>query len=374
MTFKKIVGKLHLWMGLASGLIVCWLGISGCILAFEAEIRTWIEDHRKVPIQEEAFLPPHVLRTVGEKTLPGKQMNLVEYLGPDDAAIIYQYTEKEYYQIFVNPYTGEVLKSVDMTQDFFRIMLMGHYELWLGQTGRVIVSSATLIFLFLLISGLILWWPKNKAGAKQRFRFKWKETTQWRRKNYDLHNVLGFYIFIIAFCLAFTGLIMGFEWFSKSVYYVSSGGKTLPEHVHPHSDSTVTTAAHPDQIMEQVWLHLMKQKTPDNKVGIVFPHDGTDALEGYVNHYQDRYYDTEYYHYDAYSGKELPAEGVYAGSFWEASLADKLQRMNYDIHVGSVLGLSGKFLVFFGSLIAASLPITGFFIWRGRQCKSKKHT
>jgi uncharacterized iron-regulated membrane protein len=33
--FRKTVGKLHLWLGLASGLIVCFLGITGCILAFQ---------------------------------------------------------------------------------------------------------------------------------------------------------------------------------------------------------------------------------------------------------------------------------------------------------------------------------------------------
>jgi uncharacterized iron-regulated membrane protein len=43
--------------------------------------------------------------------------------------------------------------------------------------------------------------------------------------------------------------------------------------------------------------------------------------------------------------------------------------MNYDIHVGAILGLSGKVLAFFASLIAASLPVTGFLLWRGRKKK-----
>ncbi|MEP7141771.1 MAG: PepSY domain-containing protein, partial [Ferruginibacter sp.] len=38
MTFKKIIRKVHLWLGLSSGLIVLLLGITGCILAFEVEI------------------------------------------------------------------------------------------------------------------------------------------------------------------------------------------------------------------------------------------------------------------------------------------------------------------------------------------------
>ncbi|MFC3561839.1 PepSY domain-containing protein [Pedobacter jamesrossensis] len=45
--------------------------------------------------------------------------------------------------------------------------------------------------------------------------------------------------------------------------------------------------------------------------------------------------------------------------------------MNYDIHVGSILGLTGKIMAFFASFIAASLPITGFIIWWGKKKKKK---
>jgi uncharacterized iron-regulated membrane protein len=48
--------------------------------------------------------------------------------------------------------------------------------------------------------------------------------------------------------------------------------------------------------------------------------------------------------------------------------------MNYDIHVGAVLGLPGKIIAFCASLIAASLPITGFYIWWGRRKKKKAET
>jgi len=55
----------------------------------------------------------------------------------------------------------------------------------------------------------------------------------------------------------------------------------------------------------------------------------------------------------------------------EASGADKLLRMNYDIHTGAILGITGKILAFFASLIAASLPVTGLYIWVGRKKKKR---
>ncbi|RZK63395.1 MAG: PepSY domain-containing protein, partial [Pedobacter sp.] len=75
--------------------------------------------------------------------------------------------------------------------------------------------------------------------------------------------------------------------------------------------------------------------------------------------------------YDQYSLKEIEVKHMY-GKLANATAADKLARMNYDIHVGAVLGLAGKIMAFLASLVAASLPITGFIIWRGRHKKSRK--
>ena len=58
-------------------------------------------------------------------------------------------------------------------------------------------------------------------------------------------------------------------------------------------------------------------------------------------------------------------------SFDELSRAEKLLYMNYDIHIGAILGIWGKILAFVGSLFCAALPITGFLIWYGRKTKQK---
>lgn len=372
MSFKKIILKLHLWLGLTSGIVVVWLGITGCILAFERELSNMTQDYRFVKKAGATYLNPNILKDSVDKYLNGKETISIEYLGTNEAALAYYYDSVQYYQIFINPYTGQVQKVKDMDDDFFRIITMGHYELWLGEPGRMIVSIATLVFFIMMVTGIILWWPKSKAAAKQRFKFKWKPTTKWRRKNYDLHNVLGFYMTWVAIFLVITGLIMGFQWFSNTVYFVTSGGKSMPEHLHPLSDSTLAGSVDKGNMVNTVWVTLMQQKKSDNKVGIVFPHDDADALEGYVNHNLDSYYNADFYHYDQFTGKELHTDGVYAGKFDDAPVSDKIMRMNYDIHVGAVLGLPGKILAFFASLIAASLPITGFIIWRGRKKKTKK--
>ncbi|MBN8788785.1 MAG: PepSY domain-containing protein [Terrimonas sp.] len=368
---KLITGWLHLWLGLSSGVIVLFLGITGCILAFEQEIRSITQPYLYVQEQGTPYLPPSQLKAVSEKYFDGKKAAGIEYPASNKSAVVSYWDEEENYKIvYVNPYTGEVLKAKNMRKDFFRIILDGHFYLWLPpQIGQPIVASATLIFVIMMITGLILWWPKNKAARKQRFSIKFN--AKWRRVNYDLHNVLGFYMTWVCIFIALTGLVWGFEWFAKSVYFVTSAGKTLPPHEHPVSDTTAIASlkANPGDYV----YTLMSDKTkPGESFGVYYPATQTDAIEGFVNHRPGTYYNADYYHYDQYTLEELPATGVYAGSFKEAGLADKIARMNYDIHVGAVLGITGKVLAFLGSLICASLPVTGFLVWRGRRKKKPK--
>lgn len=370
MAVKKWIGRIHLWLGLASGVLVVFLGITGCILAFEKEIRTVTEPYQRVEVQNKPFLPPSELKAIAARHLDGKPVLGLEYAGIDKPAYGAYYDTVAYSLVAMNPYTGEVLKVKDMTKDFFRVVLNGHFYLWLPPTiGRPILASATLVFLIMMISGIVLWWPKNKAARKQRFSIKWN--AKWRRVNYDMHNVLGFYMSWIGIFLAITGLVWGFDWFADATYFATSGGKSRPPHEHPVS--TLNAAAKDtDQVANVLWAEKLATLKEGESISVFYPATETDALEIGVNHRPGTYYKVDYFHYDRYSGEELPATGSYAGSFDEASFADKLVRMNYDIHVGAVLGLPGKILAFFGSLIAASLPVTGFLLWRGRKKKKPK--
>ena len=364
MTFKKAIRKVHLVLGLASGLIVVILGVTGCILAFELEIRNLTEDYQFVKEEKKPYMPPSALKAFAEPHLVSKKALGIQYPGKGKAAVAAYYDSTNYELAYLNPYTGELLKHKNMNEDFFRIVLDGHFYLWLPHDiGQPIAASATLIFLVMMITGIILWWPKNKAARKQRFSVKWN--ARWRRKNYDLHNVLGFYMTWVAIFLAITGLVFGFEWFARSLYWVTSGGETMVEHKHPLSDTTqpLTTA----NMADHLWNMHKGSVNENESIGVYFATLSTDPLEVVINHRPGTYYDSDFYHYDQYTGKELPATGSYAGTFKEAKVADKIVRMNYDMHVGAILGLPGKLLAFFASLIAASLPVTGFLIWWGRR-------
>jgi len=369
MTLKKIILISHLWLGMASGIIIVFLGITGCMLAFETEIET-LQTYRHVSPQEQSFLPPSVLKETATQLLPGKTLHSVLYGSKKEAAQMIFYSGLDYYYvIFMNPYTGKVLKVKNMDKDFFRIIINGHYYLWLPPNiGQPIVALATFIFLILLITGIVLWWPRNKAATKQRFTLRWN--VRWRRRNYDLHNVLGFYMTWVAIFLALSGMVMGFQWFAKSVYWASSGGKTLPEYYEPVSHKLASDTASVSAEDKVYQIMKASYKNAEN-IEVHYAANDSSAIAVAANPDPSTYWKTDYRYFDQYSLKEIPVTHLY-GRYKNASVADKIARMNYDVHTGEVLGLAGKILAFFASLIAASLPITGFYIWWGKKHKKKR--
>jgi len=362
--FKKTIGKIHLWLGLSSGIIVFIIAVTGCLYAFQEEIQNLTEEYRFVEKQEKPFLPPSKLEQIARKEFPDKALHALKYNGSEKSAeaIFYHYGPSYYYIVYLNPYSGEVLEKVNMDEGFFRFILDGHFYLWLPhEIGQVVVASTTLIFLVLLISGLILWYPRNKNATKQRFSFQWKKGTKWKRKNYDLHNITGFYVLLIALVFAVTGLVWGFQWFAYSYYTVLGGEKSMV-YQDPISSKTKSTLEKP---VDKVWTLMQKEYSNAKSIEVHPPENDSTSIAANANPEEGTYWKTDYRYFDQYTLEEKEVKHLY-GKYENAKTSDKLMRMNYDIHTGAVFGLAGKTFAFLISLLIASLPVSGFYIWWGR--------
>ncbi|HRG54238.1 MAG TPA: PepSY-associated TM helix domain-containing protein, partial [Bacteroidia bacterium] len=113
---KKIVNKIHLILGLIIGVIIIVVSLTGCIYAFQAEIQKLTQSYRFVDEQQAAFLPPSQLKEIAIKELQGKAPNSIHYGKKNQSAVISFYGSKPdyFYQVYLNPYTGSVLKVKDM--------------------------------------------------------------------------------------------------------------------------------------------------------------------------------------------------------------------------------------------------------------------
>jgi len=368
MTFKKINAWFHLWLGLASGIVVLILGLTGCALVFEQELKgfssPWLQADNPKAL-ETALLPSVLYRSV-EKALPGMEIESVWYYGKNRTAQFNIHGSDS--TVYVNPYTAEVV-AIAHSEDLFQFFKDGHYYLWMPEKiGHQVVGWGTFIFFFLLISGLILWWPKkwNKKGKQQAFTIK--TTAKFKRVNYDLHNVLGFYSVIVALLLAFTGLMMSFSWFNNSVYRIAGG------QVKPRITALSDTVANPVKMTPQKMLsqvdkayllgiHQIGEHHTDEVI-LHFPEKPSDPIYVCTDMYKGSWRDV---YLDQNTLKQLPGS---SNRLRDEDLASWIRRSNYGLHVGAIGGLTTKVLFFIASLICASLPVTGFYIWWAKKKKA----
>lgn len=379
--FKYWVNQIHLWLGLASGLVVLFMAVTGCIYVFSQEIIEWQREDaifvshvrpERLPIsdvwkQTQTAIGDSI--KLGDVHVYKDRSKSLEFhcfkVNESTDSIWYFDTIDYYYKVYVDPYTGKVLGIYDEEKDFFNIVKMLHWSLLLTtEIGQQIVGWATFIFVIMLISGIILWWPKNKAARKQRMSFQWKDSTKWRRKNYDLHNILGFYIATVALIIALTGMVWAFTWFQSIVYVVGSQSITPPEVVHKHS---VQSDGDQDAALNRAAEVTWDKYSDADAISLGKAEDSTDVIHAYVQQYPGKYYVYHELQFDQYSGKLL-----YERNHDEKNFGEKLITANYDIHVGAILGIPGKIIAFVASFICGMLPVTGFLIWWGRRNKKPK--
>lgn len=378
--FRKIIGQIHLWLGLITGLVVLIVSITGCLFVFQKEISDLIhqETFFVKPPSSTVTLPYSTLLKKAEQAL-GKDhpvnfsttykdkehaWEFMTYKAGDPKALTYFGSIDYYESVFINPYTGAVTGLHDYKYDFFNIVKFIHWSLLLNDTyGQNIVGYSTLIFVFMLVTGMIMWWPKkwSKTNINKSFKVKWK--AGFKRVVYDLHNVSGFYVMLITLVLALTGMVFAFKWFQTTVYVVASGSTTPPE-VKQVKSKSAPAVLYPVDIA----FNKAKVLLPASDRINVSPAAGAEGVI-YIYGIQGKetYYHADALQFDQYSGKLL-----YRKNYEEQNAGEKLVGMNYDIHVGAILGLPGKIIAFIASLVAASLPVTGFMIWLNRKKKKKK--
>lgn len=368
--FKKTIRQIHLWLGLSTGLVVFIVSITGCLWVFKSEIESLYSDYKNINPINQDFITASKVKEIASKENPNRVIHGVLFGQADEALeVIYYEAEPElfYQTLYLNPYTGEVIKQIDNANGFFGFILKGHVHLWLPkEIGSLVVSYSVLLFFVLIITGLILWWPKKRKNIGQRLKFDWNSKTRWKRKNFDLHTVLGFYTSALALILTFTGCVMAFGWFYY-IAYIATGGDKNPRFVHPQNEK-ISTQANADNQLDVLIPNLKKEYQNAKSFELHFPENNSSSILVEICNTEGLHYDMDYLFFDQYTLKELEPNSIYS-SYKKANFADKVIRMNYDIHIGAIGGIVGKIIAFIASLLCASLPITGFLLWWGRKYK-----
>lgn len=347
MTVRNPLLKLHLYCALIAGVFILIISLTGALFVVSESI-----DH--------ALNPRFFRVTPGGVRLPVERIvNLVRAAYPGEQVVhvrmpvrpvdTMKVALRRRLLVFVNPYTGDILGARDPLTPLLVRIQQFHTGRVAGPTGRRVVGIATIIALFLVVSGLYLWWQRKILKASPRTSFK--------RFNFDLHNVLGFYSAIILCLTLASGIVMSFE------TTIEPQIKRLDATPAPEGrpQSTPVPGARPISLDEAiaiseralpgaftVGIDIVPPGPAAHHVLKRFPEDKTGGGRSQV-------------FLDQFSGEVLRID-----SSREAQLGTAMLNALEPIHIGNIYGWPTSALAAFASLGLAAQLVTGVYIWWGR--------
>jgi len=264
--------------------------------------------------------------------------------------------------LFLNPYTGAILGEYDSHKSFFHFIEEIHRGLVAGRVGKLIMGINSIIFLFILGTGIVLWWPTARKALTQRLKVKWGSS--WKRLNHDFHIVLGFYASVFLFIMAITGVGMSFDWVGKTINTLTHSPQQRPEpptsaEAAPGTakfgaDAALSLARQQAPEATSYTVQLPKEPAGSIQVGILRPSAITERA-------------TDDVYLDQYTGQVLRQQ-----AYAEKPVGQRIRGLFKPVHTGEIFGLPTKILAFVMVILGATFPITGTIMWLNRTRKSKK--
>ncbi len=372
-TFRKLINDLHLWLGVASSLILFVVCLTGTIYTFRTEIEEMIEPQKyNIKAADEKYDIAELITMVEAET-QGKvnRIGFTEKVSrPYEINIKTSDEDRRGTNFMVNPYTGEVLGDTKgPASEFFMTVFKLHRWLLLDmKIGRPIVGVATLIFTFLCISGLILWLPKKIKGWKSfkpGMKIMWR--AKWKRLNHDLHNTLGFYSLIFLLIMCLTGLTWSFEWYNNGLYKLLTGKEREQRGGGGDRGGKGKEEALESIISYEEALAIAHEHLPYDGKTIITKPQGKG--------YEITKYNKDRFNVEASDKLTVNAQtGVVEKTelFDDLKLGEKISKQIKGLHLGTTYGMFSKIIYFITCLIATTLPVTGIFIWINKMKPKKK--
>ena len=401
---RKIFRNIHLWLSIPFGILITLICFSGAALVFEKEVMELCHrDLYFVKKVEAAPLPMEQLMTKVAATLPDS-VSVTGVNVSSDPERAYQVTlsKPRRASMYVDQYTGEVTGKYERAP-FFNFMFRMHR--WLLDSmkqdggifwGKMIVGTSTLMFVFVLISGVVVWWPRTRKALKNSLKIV--ANKGWLRFWYDLHVAGGMYTLVFLLAMALTGLTWSFQWY-RTGFYKTFGVEVLPSMGHGNAAANATAKggksdskpegregrgersgnrgersegeggrpegrgahrhspyAHWEQVYEQ-----LAQANPGYKQISVSDGSASVAFNRFGNQRA-----TDRYKFNPRNG-EITETTLYK----DLENFGKIRGWIYSVHVGSWGGMLTRILTFIAALIGASLPLTGYYLWIRKKIKRK---
>lgn len=202
---RKRLWQLHSWLGLAAGLGLLVIGLSGSLLVFHEELEALFHPELvRVEPAPGGRLALDTLLAHAQRQLPDHEVTgwLPQYEAPHLADVLYviERGHREWLVATLDPYTGKLLASPRLgTTTLTGWLLDLHYAFFADHAGMI---AAGLLGLLLLVLGVTGTWLYRDFW-RSFFTLRWRGGA--RILFSDLHKFTGITSVVFNLLLGFTG-------------------------------------------------------------------------------------------------------------------------------------------------------------------------
>lgn len=373
---KKVLFQVHWFFGISAGLVLAIMGITGAITSFQDELLDLLNP-QALQVEQRAsgiLQPVELVQRLQDSS--GKIVSALWVDTSGDKAARVAFTpppgQRRGELKYFDPYTGLLLKTDLLGEDFFALDLQLHRTLVLGEFGKQLTGACTLILVFFCLSGLYMRWPRQFGSWRVWLTMDWAK--KGRAFKWDLHSIFGTWCLVFYLVSALTGLMWSYDWYKDGMNRLlgdaptgemrkGGGGKgggrgqLIPEGPLPTVDYVA------------VWDSIKRVAGPDLSAWNLRlpPVAGQPATVYYMLSTAE--------HSRALNQITLdPATGAVSADsrYSEKSFPTKLLISNYALHVGSYFGIVGRIVMSLAALLMPLFFITGWLLYLDRRRKKRQ--
>ena len=360
--WRRALFQIHLWIGVALGLYLIAISISGSILVFQREL---LDDAPRLGDAQagEPFSYEELVRTALDAH-PGESLNNID-MRTDYRRVIRIGMKSDGGRdriVFVDSVSRQIVED-EILQDQHPVMTFLedlHNNLLGGRTGGLVNGAGGALLFVMCLTGLVLWWP-GKMNWKRGLKVKW--SARWTRVNWDLHSAFGFWTLLVVAMWGLTGAYFIFPMPFQKLIVVFSPMSHLQEKTSDWQpgqpilpiDVFYSKAAqmYPQSKLAYLYMDVYR---PHGRVQIYLSGDPTvpmTLLEDVVT-------------FEPATGEIL---SDISSSNWSAG--ERLSLAAYSIHFGDFGGIFFKVLWALFGLILVLITVTGYLMWWNRVVRRK---
>lgn len=368
---KAVLLQVHSIAGLVLALLLALIALTGAIMSFEDEVVDQMNAGitRITPRTTPALMPDELVARLKLAQDVG-QVSAVTLSSDPSAAVRLRFARDEQgaraSSLYVDPYDARVLGSPRGEEFFATVRRLHRWLLIPGDAkgwGRQITGVAALGLIVMLISGLVLRWPRRAGSVKM-----WLKPNlglRGRGLHRSLHAVIGTWVVPVYLVMTLTGLWYSFDWYKDGVVWLLSRPQVVAAKMQPKAPRAPSRAEQAQPIgFDHAWTTFQREEGSRFSRALLTLPAGPGTVIRIRSWGRDSALDTtrDEFRIDAVTGQLVSAE-----RYADKTLGEKIIANLLDIHRGAVLGWPGKLAFMLAAALMPLFSVTGILLYLSRR-------